>query len=55
MEEIGIDIGYSSCKVSFRDKITKFPTAISFATDVGIQYGNENVYVKENNYQVTVS
>lgn len=44
MEEIGIDIGYSSCKVSFRDKVAKFPTAISFATDIGFQYGEENVY-----------
>lgn len=47
MEEIGIDIGYSSCKVSFRDKVAKFPTAISFATDIGIQYGDENVYLFE--------
>lgn len=44
MEQIGIDIGYSSCKVSFRDKVAKFPTAISFATDIGFQYGEENVY-----------
>jgi len=43
-ETIGIDIGYSSCKVSFRSKVAKFPTAISFATDIGIQYGEENVY-----------
>lgn len=43
-ELIGIDIGYSSTKVSFRGKEVKFPTAISYATDLGITYGEENTY-----------
>jgi len=41
---IGIDIGYSSTKVSYMDKIVKFPTAVSYASDVGIAYGEENLY-----------
>lgn len=43
-EIIGIDIGYSSTKVSFRDRNVKFPTAICFATDVGTKFGEDNVY-----------
>ena len=43
-EEIAIDLGYSSSKVAYKDKIAKFPTAISFATDVGAAYGEENIY-----------
>jgi len=43
-EPIAIDIGYSSTKVSFRGKQVRFPTAICFATDVGTQFGSENVY-----------
>lgn len=43
-EIIGIDIGYSSTKVSFRGKEVKFPTAISYATDLGVTYGEENTY-----------
>jgi hypothetical protein len=42
--EIAIDIGYSSCKIAYMDKIVKFPTSISYATDVGITYGEDNVY-----------
>lgn len=41
---IGIDIGYSSTKVMYKDKCVKFPTAISYATDVGVSYGNQSVY-----------
>ena len=44
MDMIGIDVGYSSTKVSYKGKVVKFPTAICFATDVGITFGNENVY-----------
>ena len=45
MDEIlGIDIGYSSTKVSFRGKNVKFPTAICFATDIGTKFGGDNVY-----------
>lgn len=42
--EIGIDIGYSSVKVSYKDKVAKFPSSVSFSTDIGITYGEENVY-----------
>lgn len=41
---IGIDIGYSSTKVFINNKCSKFPTAISYATDVGLTYGDSNVY-----------
>jgi len=43
-EPIAVDIGYSSTKVSYRGKQVRFPTAISFATDIGTQFGQENVY-----------
>jgi len=43
-EQIAIDLGYSSSKVAYLNKIAKFPTAISFATDVGASYGEENIY-----------
>ena len=43
-EQIAIDLGYSSSKVAYKDKVAKFPTAISFATDVGTSYGDENIY-----------
>ncbi len=42
--EIAIDLGYSSSKVAYLDKVAKFPTSICFATDLGIEYGDENVY-----------
>ena len=41
---IAIDLGYSSSKVYYNTKIAKLPTAISFATDVGTAYGDENIY-----------
>jgi len=41
---IAIDLGYSHSKVSYKDKIAKFPTAISFATDIGSSYGEGNIY-----------
>lgn len=41
---ISIDIGYSSTKVLYKGKCYKFPTAISYAIDVGIHYGENNVY-----------
>ena len=44
MNKIGIDIGYSSTKVLYNDKIVRFPSSVSYATDVGITYGNDNVY-----------
>lgn len=52
-EEIGLDLGYSSSKVFYMDKIVKFPTAIQYASDTGLTYGNENVYEFEGeNYYV---
>jgi NADH:ubiquinone oxidoreductase subunit C len=41
MLELAIDVGYSSTKVKFQGKLYKFPSAISFATDLGIDYGEE--------------
>lgn len=41
---IVVDIGYSSAKILYMGKIAKFPTAVSYASDVGISYGEENVY-----------
>jgi len=41
---ISIDLGYSSAKIKYGDKVSKFPTAISFSSDVGINYGTDNVY-----------
>jgi len=41
---IAIDLGYSSCKVAYKNKLSKFQTAISFATDVGTTYGDNNTY-----------
>jgi len=43
-EQIAIDLGYSTSKVAYADKIAKFPTAVSFATDVGTSYGEGNIY-----------
>jgi hypothetical protein len=44
MKKLVIDQGYSSAKIKFEDKLYKFPTAVAFATDVGIAYGEENVF-----------
>jgi len=44
MDEISMDIGYSRVKVIYKDKEVSFPTAIAYATDLGIHYGEENVY-----------
>lgn len=43
-DEISIDIGYSATKVSYNGRVAKFPTAVSFYSDVGTQYGNSNTY-----------
>ncbi len=45
--EISIDIGYSSTKVEYNGKISKFPTAVSFYSDVGTAYGNNDIYAFE--------
>jgi plasmid segregation protein ParM len=44
MNEIGLDIGYSQSKIAYMDKVVKFPTAICYASDSGLMYGDENVY-----------
>ncbi len=40
---IGIDIGYSSTKITYDGKFYKLPTAISFAMDTGIDYGEAEI------------
>jgi len=42
--KIGIDIGYGHTKVYYQDNITKFQTAICYASDIGISYGDHNTY-----------
>jgi len=43
--KIAIDIGYSQTKITAPDgKLFKFPTAISFAIDSGINYGEDEIY-----------
>lgn len=41
---IAIDLGYSTSKISYMGKVVKFPTAVAFASDIGISYGDEDVY-----------
>jgi len=45
--KLGLDIGYSQTKVSYNGKLYKFPTAISFAIDSGISYGEDDFYIFE--------
>ncbi len=44
MNKIVIDIGYSSSKILFNEQYYKVPTAISFANDAGIAFGESSVY-----------
>jgi len=44
MTHLYIDQGYSSVKLRYANKLHKFPTAICFASDSGIQYGEEGVF-----------
>ena len=44
MNEISIDIGYSATKIEYQGKLAKFPTAVSFANNTGLSYGDDNVY-----------
>jgi hypothetical protein len=44
VKEISIDIGYSSTKIEYDGKLVKFPTAVSFYSDLGLSYGDSNVY-----------
>ena len=43
MKKLAIDVGYSSTKVRYDGKLYKFPSAIAFATDLGIDYGEDDV------------
>ena len=53
--EIAIDIGYGDTKVMYKNRLVKFPTAISYANSLNIEYGKENVYSFEGeNYYVGV-
>ncbi len=48
MNEIGMDLGYSTSKLSVQGELTTEPTAISFAVDLGIEYGDSFSYIYEN-------
>jgi hypothetical protein len=54
MLQLAIDVGYSSTKVKYDNKYYKFPSAISFATDLGIDYGDstDTVNYKGETYYV---
>jgi len=43
LKKLIIDVGYSSCKVKFEDKLHKFPTAVAYAIDTGIAFGEGDV------------
>lgn len=43
MKKLAIDVGYSSTKLKFEGKLHKLPSAISFATDLGIDYGEDDI------------
>jgi hypothetical protein len=44
MIKLKIDLGYSSSKIEYEDRFIKIPTAVSFYTDLGINYGDDNSY-----------
>ena len=44
MFKLGLDIGYSQTKIGTMEKLYKLPTAISYAIDSGINYGEDEVY-----------
>jgi len=48
MKQLAIDVGYSSTKVKFEGKLYKFPSAIAYATDLGIDYGEDDVVKYKN-------
>jgi plasmid segregation protein ParM len=53
MKKLAIDVGYSSTKVKYDGKLHKLQSAISFATDLGIDYGEDDVVkYKEETYYV---
>lgn len=43
-EEIDIDLGYGWAKIHYNGKYAKFLTAIMYYSDVGVAYGDNNVY-----------
>jgi plasmid segregation protein ParM len=43
MRKLGIDIGYSSCKIAWDGELYKLPTAISFAHDIQIEDNDNNL------------
>jgi len=47
MKKLIIDQGYSSAKIKYGDKLNKLQTAVCFSNDLGIAYGEEEVF----NYQ----
>jgi len=44
MNQVKIDIGYSTVKVHYNGKFYKFPSAVSYANDTGITYGDDDIY-----------
>jgi len=44
MYRIALDIGYSQTKIGTFDQLYKLPTAVSYAIDSGIDYGEDEVY-----------
>lgn len=47
MTKVGIDIGYSSSKIQYNGEFYKIPTSISYSNDVGISFGEANIYTFE--------
>jgi len=43
MKQLAIDVGYSSTKVKYEGKLYKFPSAVAYAVDLGIDYGEDDV------------
>jgi len=48
MKKLIIDQGYSSAKVKFEGKNHKIMTAVCFSSDLGVAYGEEEVYTYNN-------
>lgn len=48
MINLAVDQGYSSAKIKYNDNLYKLPTAVAFATDVGIAYGEEQIFEYNN-------
>lgn len=45
---VGVDLGYSSSKISFLGKLSTEPTAINFNIDTGLSYGTNPSFIFEN-------